>query len=114
METQTQQKMVKRAAPRSPTETAITCRPYVSHRTVQTADGVMRNFSSHGSYVETSGQYKSGTILIVRMLRYPSVISTMQCDSQPRTICLAEVKWCRKLIEGNSNRRYGMGLKYLD
>jgi hypothetical protein len=114
MEKPPKSKKVKRAASRSPTETAITCRPYVSCRVVQTSDGVMRNFSSHGSYVETSGRFKSGTILIVRMLRYPTVTSTLDFDNQPRTICLAEVKWCRKLIDGKSNRRYGMGLKYLD
>ena len=113
MENQAKKKRGQRIAPRSPTETAITCRPYVSYRAACTSDGVMRNFSNHGSYVETSGRFESGTILIVRMLRYPAVTSTLDCDSQPRTICLAEVKWRRKLVEGNGTR-YGMGLKYLD
>lgn len=113
MDNQIKQKMIQRAAPRSPTEAAITCRPYVSRRVVQTADGVMLNFSRLGSYVETSGKYEFGTILIVRMLRYPPVISALESDNQPRTICLAEVKWCRELANGNGNR-YGMGLKYLD
>lgn len=113
MEKFSKQKKVKRAASRSPTETAITCRPYVSYRAACTSDGVMRNFSNHGFYVETSGRFESGTILIVRMLRYPAVTSNLDCDSQPRTICLAEVKWCRKLVEGNGTR-YGMGLRFLD
>ena len=113
MDNRIKPQMVRRAAPRSPTETAITCRPYVSYRAVQTADGVMRNFSSLGSYVETSGRFESGAILIVRMLRYPSVIPALECDHQPRTIGLAEVKWRQKLPGGDGNR-YGMGLKYLD
>ena len=108
-----QQQRLKRIAQRSPTEVAITCRPYVSYRAVQTADGIMRNVSSLGSYVETSGKYPSGTILIVRMLRCPSAMSTMSHGEQPRSICLAEVKWCHELADGNG-RRYGMGLKYLD
>ena len=113
MDNQIKQKMIARAASRSPTDAAITCRPYVSRRAVQAADGVMRNFSSLGSYVETSGKYESGTILIVRMVRYPPVVPTLASDNQPRTICLAEVKWCHELAEGDGNR-YGMGLKYLD
>jgi hypothetical protein len=113
MEIMINKKIVKRAASRSPTEAAITCRPYDSRGAVQTTDGVMRNFSSQGSYVETSGKFESGTILILRMLRYPSANATLADENQPRTIGLAEVKWRHKLSAGNGNR-YGMGLKYMD
>ena len=73
----------------------------------------MRNFSSDGSYIETSHEFKSGTILIVRMLFYPPTTSYVNEASRPRSICLAEVKWRQKLDDENA-ARFGMGLKYLD
>ena len=102
-----------RAAPRNPTEAAISCRPYTSSGAVHLSDGVMRNFSSDGSYIETAHEFKSGTILIVRTLFYPSTASTMDEESRPRTICLAEVKWRQELADVNAVR-FGMGLRYLD
>lgn len=108
-----EKKKRKREAPRSPTDAAITCRPYTSSGAAHVSDGVMRNFSSDGSYIETSHGFKSGTILIVRMLFYPSMASTVNEESRPRTICLAEVKWRQKLADENAVR-FGMGLRYLD
>jgi hypothetical protein len=72
----------------------------------------MRNFSSGGSYIETTDKYPSGTILIVRMLRYPSTPSSLD-DERPRSICLAEVKW-RRAVADETAIRYGIGLRYLD
>ena len=69
MEIMINMKIIKRENSRSPTEAAIICRPYLSCNAVQTANGVMRNFLSQGSCVETSGKFEPGTILIVRMLR---------------------------------------------
>ena len=102
-----------RAAPRNSTEAVITCRPYTSSGAVRLSDGVMRNFSSDGSYIETSHEFKSGTILIVRMLFYPPTEPAVNEESRPRTICLAEVKWRQKLADVNAVR-FGMGLRYLD
>ena len=62
---------IRRGAPRNPTEAAITCRPYASTGAIYSSAGVMRNFSSQGPYIETSRNYQSGTILILRMVRYP-------------------------------------------
>lgn len=72
----------------------------------------MRNFSGGGSYIETCRTFKPGTILIVRMLRCPPVPSTTAGADQPRTICLAEVKWQQELSVEAPNR-YGIGLGYL-
>lgn len=109
----TKRKMIARDAPRNPTEAAITYRPYGSSRAIRSSDGVMRDFSSQGSYIETSHQFQSGTILIVRTLRYPSMPSSMADEDQPRSICLAEVKWQQELVDENGIR-YGIGLRYLD
>ena len=73
----------------------------------------MRNFSSEGSYIETSQNYGSGTVLILRTVRYPSMPSSMADEEQPRSICLAEVKW-RQELAGENAIRFGMGLRYLD
>ena len=107
-----ERKKHERVAQRSSTKADITCQPYVSSREARISDGIMRNFSSSGSYVEISGKFVSGTILVMRMLNCPPVTPTLSNDSHPRTICLAEVKWCRELAEEN-DKRYGMGLKYL-
>ncbi len=103
----------RRAASRNPTEAAITCQPYASSGAVPVSDGVLRNFSSGGSYIETFCKYNSGTILIVRMVGYPTMPSSRADEERPRSICLAEVKWWQELSGANANR-YGLGLKYLD
>jgi hypothetical protein len=105
-------KRTQRAVPRNPTVAAITCRPYTSSGAVLVSDGIMRNFSSQGSYIETTHQFKSGTILILQMVRYPSMPASITHDARPRSICLAEVKWQQELIDENAIR-YGIGLKYL-
>ncbi len=107
-----EKKVVKRVAPRNPTEAAITCRPYTSSA-VRTSDGVMRNFSGSGSYIETTDRYRSGTILIMRMVRYPEIPPSIAAEERPRSICLAEVKWQQKLSDKTASR-FGMGLRYLD
>jgi hypothetical protein len=103
----------RRTASRNLTEATITCRPYASTFNICVSDGVMRNFSSEGSYVETSHEYKSGTILIMRMLRYPQIPSSVADEEKPRSICLAEVRWQKKLTDENTIR-FGMGLRYLN
>ena len=108
-----ERKLRERIAPRNPTETVITCRPFDSNGAIYASDGVMRNFSRRGSYIETSHRYKSGTILIVRTLRYPPMPSSMSDEEQPRSICLAEVKWQEEMADDNAIR-FGMGLEYLD
>ncbi len=104
---------IQRVAPRNPTEAAITCRPYASTGTSYASAGVMRNFSSQGSYIETSHKYKSGTILIMRMVRYPAMPPSIADEERPRSICLAEVKW-RQELAGENAIGYGIGLRYLD
>jgi len=113
MEDITEKKNIKRFVPRNPTEAVITCRPYASSGEVLASEGVMRNFSSGGSYIETPHKYKSGTILIVQMVRYPNMPSSMANEEWPRSICLAEVKWRREVTDKNAIR-FGMGLRYLE
>jgi hypothetical protein len=102
----------KRAVQRHWVETTITCRPFVSDRPSRTVDGMMRNFSSRGAYIEAFRPFKPGTILIVRMIRYPSMPLSVDDADRPLSICLAEVKWLQELTE-KTPVRYGMGMRYL-
>ena len=58
------------------TDVVVICRPYTSTGNVRSAQGVMRNFSSHGAYIETDRRFKSGTILIVRTVGCPPTLSS--------------------------------------
>ncbi|MDX2455283.1 hypothetical protein [Desulfosarcina sp.] len=113
MQNTIEKKPIERVSPRNPTEAAITCRPYASTDTIYASAGVMRNFSSQGSYIETSHKYQSGTILIMRMVRYPAIPPSITDEERPRSICLAEVKW-RQDLAGENAIGYGIGLRYLD
>lgn len=103
-----------RGASRTPTDAIVRCQPHTSNGTARFTDGVMRNFSSSGAYIETSRPFKSGTTLLMRMLRYaPATPDAAVRQDQPRTICLAEVKWQRAREEADT-RYYGMGIRYVD
>ncbi|WP_372682260.1 hypothetical protein [Desulfosarcina sp.] len=103
----------RRTASRNLTEAAITCRPYTSTCTISASKGVMRNFSGEGSYIETSHEFKSGTILLMRMVGYPPIHCSVADEEKPRSICLAEVRWQKRLADENAFR-FGTGLRYLN
>lgn len=105
--------MTGRSAPRNPIEVAIHCRPYASSGDTRAAEGVMRNFSSTGSYVETCEEFSAGTILIVRIVGNAVSPLSSTNGEVPRSIGIAEVKW-RQRLEDDPWIRYGMGLRYLD
>jgi hypothetical protein len=106
------QKKGQRAASRQTTEALITCQPFTSNVSRHASDGVMRNFSGNGFYIETSRPYSPETILLMRTVSYPQV-SPLSTDERPRSICLAEVKWMHTLVRENAIR-FGMGARYLE
>ena len=112
MEKTSPQKKGQRAASRQPTEALITCQPFTSNTSRHASDGIMRNFSGNGFYIETSRPYSPETILLIRTVRYPQA-SPMSTDERPRSICLAEVKWMHTLAQANAIR-FGMGARYLE
>jgi hypothetical protein len=113
MQHKMEEKEIARVSSRNSIETAITCRPYLSTGAICASDGIMRNFSIQGAYIETSHNYQFGTILIMQIMCYPRMGECMGDGDWPPSICLAEVKWRQELIDENSVR-YGMGLRYLD
>jgi hypothetical protein len=100
-------------APRNPILAAVTCRPFASSGATHTADGVIRNYSGKGVYMETSHRFKSGTILHLRIVEYPPEPLRLSADVRPRSIFLAEVKWRQELADAGGHQ-YGLGLRYLD
>jgi hypothetical protein len=101
----------QRTAVRRSTDAAVLCRPHTSYGAFSPVRGILRNFCTRGVYIETDVRFDPGTILFIRsvcLLRSP----IPETPEQPRTICLAEVKWIREI----ANRRrfvFGMGLRYL-
>ncbi len=100
-------------APRKPILAAVACRQFASNSATHTADGVIRNYSGKGVYMETSQRFKSGAILHLRIVQYPPEPLTVNADMRPRSICLAEVKWQQELTDAKG-LQYGLGLRYLD
>ena len=101
----------ERAAPRNATSVSVILRPYASSETVRDIDGVMYNVSIDGALIETTRSFKPGTILIVRMLDYPSEIIESACDAWPRSMGLAEVRW-QRTHETETGLRHTMGVRY--
>jgi len=95
------------------TEVEIICQPFGSTRTMRSVQGLIRNFSRRGLYIETDHAFKTGTILMVRMVGSHSSPQTTKCREKPRSICLGEIKWQQNL-DPEEAPHYGMGLRYLD
>lgn len=102
-----------RADARIEIEMRVVCQPYTSHGKMRMVEGIMRNFSSQGSYIEINRKFKPGTILIVRTVGCLPTPSLARSDEKPRSICLGEIKWEQDLTD-EKECLYGMGLRYLD
>ncbi|BBO77450.1 hypothetical protein DSCW_48670 [Desulfosarcina widdelii] len=103
----------RRAYSRNQTMATVKCQPYTSDAAVRVSDGVMCNYSSEGLYIETSQNFKSDTILVVRIVSYSPTQQSMADREQPRSICLAKVKWSQRLSHENTIQ-FGIGMKYID
>ena len=112
MQVTIEQKEKRRVASRNPTEVVIACRQFSSNGAAHTADGVMRNYSENGFYIETSHGFNLGTILHIRMVHYPPCPPSLAAEELPRSICLAEIKWRQEMVSENTIQ-YGFGLRYL-
>ena len=103
----------RRTAVRHPADAAVACRPFSSRGGARGADAVMRNFSRAGVYIESVHEFKIGTILQLRILKYPTTLQSFDPDDRPRSMGLAAVKWRQQLTAEDAGP-YGYGLKYLD
>jgi hypothetical protein len=102
----------RRSTRRNPIKATFVCRPFTSSKPDQALDAIMRNYSSNGSYVETSKAFNLGTILHLRLVNFLEKSTCMPTENQPRSICLAEAKWLQELADTETHR-YDLGLKNL-
>jgi hypothetical protein len=103
----------RRNASRNAGEAVIACRLFTSSGGANhTIDTIMSNFSEDGVYIESSRDFRIGALLHLRIVGYPITHQSILHEKQPRSNCLAEVKWRREKVELGT-RRYGLGLKYI-
>ena len=105
-------KQSKRAALRMATDVFITWRPHTTKGIGRSTEGVMRNFSMEGVYIETHRPVQPGTIVVMRILHYPPASLDRTGEHLPRSICLAEVMW-QHVLTKHKTVWYGTGLRYL-
>ncbi len=71
--------------------------------------GRILNLSRIGCYLQTDGPVIPGASVLIR------VLECRECGSRrggsPRTTSVAEVKWCRKVVDGPTPS-YGAGVRY--
>jgi hypothetical protein len=63
-----------------------------------TTDAIMSNFSEDGVFMESSHDFRIGALLHLRMVDYPITHQSVRHKKQPRSNCLAEVKWRRENV----------------
>jgi len=101
--------MEKRATRRHPISTSIVCRHLNTAIAGSSFDGVMKNCSIHGVYVELAARCEVGTFLVIRVTGGSGGYSK---DEGFQSLSVAEVKWSR-LIPAEGEARYATGLKYV-
>ena len=97
---------------RSRTDQSIDCRPFSLVYETDQSEGVLRNFSDDGAYVELPRPYYKGNVLMLRLLDEQGAAAAGE-GGACRSHCLAEVKWARPLEDDSDPPRYGIGLKIL-
>lgn len=102
-----------RGQQRTATRIGIACRRFASVGACDSSDGELLNYSDTGAYVTSSRAFATGSVLAIRLIRFPENEFPPMSDSSPRTIFLAEVKWTQPIQEG-PDCRYGIGLRYLE
>ena len=103
----------KRVSMRKPARAPIDCCLLSSREDAWHIDGVLRNFSPKGAYIESKCNCRKGSVLIVRILEYPREEISSNSQVVIRSVGLAEVKWVHPM-GGIYEKGYGIGLKYLN
>ena len=71
------------------------------------------NASRSGGCIESPREAKVPSTVLLRIKRcFTKTVETSLSETLVRNTALAEVKWCR-LLPGEKNRCYAMGLKYV-
>jgi hypothetical protein len=76
------------------------------------SDGLLINHCEDGMCIRSRIEYKSGMSLVVRVKCYQSNDAGIDFCNGPKSINLADVKWCKK-ITNNERPYFKVGLQLL-
>jgi len=71
----------------------------------------MINFSTAGAFLESLFPVSPGASILIQVKDYIFTCEEPDRCPWPRTVVLAEVKWCSEL-EADAERRFGLGVQY--
>lgn len=103
--------MDKRHCSRCEALISIDCRIFSLALESYHREGILRNYSEDGAYIELPCAYHRGNILWIRS---PTDSSQRPCEASGfcQFVGLVEVKWVRH-IENSCPARYGIGVRIL-
>jgi hypothetical protein len=101
--------MDKRAGKRYSCEISVACRYFNGE---ETSYGKLLNYSEAGVYLESVSLFKEKSIIFIRVEEILSNAAQSNVNCAPRTITLAEVRWCKKISDADI-ARYAIGARYL-
>lgn len=100
--------MDKRAGNRYSCELSVACRYFNGE---ENSYGKLLNYSKAGVYLESASLFKEKSIIFIRIEEILSNSAQLNLNFAPRTITLAEVRWCKKISDAGI-ARYAIGAKY--
>jgi hypothetical protein len=106
------QSMEKRNSPRHNKEASILCSFFRTDRSDPAYTAKMVNYGGGGMGLQSSRLIKPGTSLLCKLQDCAFSNADSQSFESPRTISIAEVRWCRE-IRNVDEPCFGIGVKYI-
>lgn len=100
--------MDKRAGKRYSCDISVACRYFNGE---ENSYGKLLNYSKAGVYLESVSLFKEKSIIFIRVEEILSNVVQSNLNCAPRTITLAEVRWCKKIKDAGI-ARYAIGARY--
>ena len=85
---------------------------YAPFNTSHYHDAEVIDVGEKGMCFRSGAPLKPGAVVFIRMEKYSGMISNIRAEVRPRTVTLAEVKWCRELFS-KFEALYHIGVMYL-
>ena len=85
---------------------------YAAFNTNNYHDAEVVDVGKKGMSFRSRSPLKPGASIFIRMEKYSNVSSDIAAEMRPRSVTLAEVKWCRELIS-IFETHYHIGVIYL-
>jgi hypothetical protein len=100
--------MDKRAGQRYSCDISVACTYFNGE---ENSYGKLLNYSKAGVYLESVSLFKEKSIIFIRVEEILSNGAQSNINCAPRTITLAEVRWCKKISDAGI-ARWGIGARY--